>query len=163
MKKISIIFIIAIFAYSGINAQDFNRKQTHSLGLNGGMSHAFGLSYQYWGEEFGLHTSLFPIASEKVSITAVSLAPMLKVYDGNRSRYYLYQSTGSYLYKNFGQQNEYEGLIMPAGGVGGKIWLTENLNFDFSFGIGVVFGVGDDFIDGWTMLPDVNLGFYYSF
>jgi len=160
MKKIILISIIA-FVFTTSYSQSNKYNQKHSLGVSAGMSHAFGLSYQYWGNEIGLHTSFTPYSNFKGEyMTAFSVAPMATIYERNYSKYFLYEANGVYV-SHLWEDNIY--LFMPAIGAGSKIWLTEHLNLNIALGLGVLFASSNTDLPEFIMLPDANFGFYYSF
>ncbi len=160
MKKIILLSIIA-FIFTTSYSQTKKHYEKHSFGISAGMSHAFGLSYQYWGETIGLHTSLTPYTDfERNHFTAFSITPMFVIHEGKRAKYFMYEANGFALLFS---DNEIGRVFMPAVGTGSKIWITENLNINIALGLGVLFGNENTGFQKFTMLPDANFGFYYSF
>ncbi len=165
MKKIILISLITLIFTASYSQTDTDtqkkRYERHSLGVSGGMSHAFGLSYQYWGDKFGVHTSFTPYADfETDYMTAFSIAPMISLHDGKRAKYFMYEANGFYI-AHMSHNDIF--MYMPAIGAGSKIWITENLNINIALGLGILFASEDTDFPEFTMLPDINFGFYYSF
>jgi len=161
MKNVLILFFIFSASIYDINAQVIHQNR-HSLGVSLGMSHAFGMSYQYLGERTGIHTSLTPFVdlNDEYSFVAFSIGPMLHLLDSPQARYFLYESNG-FVVNHYANKSDI--VFMPAIGAGSKIWLNDNLTFDVALGIGILFGNEESGFPDYIMLPDVNLGFYYSF
>lgn len=162
MKSILIVSLW-ILSFGIVFAQDNMTEQPenkgHYVGIIGGLSLGYGITYRYWPEELGIELTLTPHITDYGKGLLAGSSLFYTLNEGNRTRLFLY--TGgfiAYSYEEYfdnvnGETYIYYGL---GAGPGIEIQILDNFVLDLMAGYGY-----STIVEGLTFVGEIGL--FYRF
>jgi hypothetical protein len=178
MKKILIILLFSIFFIGNSFSQDDtvcnkNCCAHHNVGVTGGYSHGYGLSYFYLGKKFGFQLSYFPVYNDDLILNSIALSFKFKLHNGERSCLLGYLSNNFILNYN-DYFSGYENKINNASGLGIEMYIKLGKRIRLDIYTGYAFSYNyrkssENYQNTYNLnneyyfTPDGGIGLFYSF
>jgi hypothetical protein len=181
MKKV-LLFCMIILSANLIHAQEKEKKIKrsdckHHIGLTGGFSTGYGISYLYQVKKIGIQTTFSPYYDEHTHFTNISLTGLYLLHKGKNINMMLYLSN-SLTFRNYKYIDEYSNIhnekINNLSGVGlaYQMYMSQKCKICFYTGYmfryyeyhsGVDLSSSYQFKKNFGLYPDGGVSLYFMF